>query len=240
LAIGNNPGPSATTTTPTATVPGFNFLFGSSATPQVILNALHTVTDVKVVSTPSVVVLDNQPAILSVGDQIPVTTQTAVSVVTSGAPVVNNISYVNTGVILHVTPRINANGNVVLHIQQEISNVENNANATSLTPTVSQRLVKSSIAVASGQTVLLAGLISETKSNSSSGIPGLDQLPVLGVLSSQISKSIVRDELIIFIRPQIIRNGVDAQHIAEELRSKIRGTLQPQSDLGKVLPCCTK
>jgi len=240
LAIGNNPGPSATTTTPTATVPGFNFLFGSSATPQVILNALHTVTDVKVVSTPSVVVLDNQPAILSVGDQIPVTTQTAVSVVTSGAPVVNNISYVNTGVILHVTPRINANGNVVLHIQQEISNVENNANATSLTPTVSQRLVKSSIAVASGQTVLLAGLISETKSNSGSGIPGLDQLPVLGVLSSQISKSIQRDELIIFIRPQIIRNGVDAQHIAEELRSKIRGTLQPQSDLGKVLPCCTK
>ncbi len=240
LAIGNNPGPLATSTAPTPTIPGFNFLFGSSASPQVILNALHTVTDVKVVSTPSVVVLDNQPAILSVGDQIPVTTQTAVSVVTSGAPVVNNISYVNTGVILHVTPRINANGNVVLLIQQEISNVENNANATSLTPTVSQRLVKSSIAVASGQTVLLAGLISETKSNSGSGIPGLDQLPVLGVLSSQISKSIQRDELIIFIRPQIIRNGVDAQHIAEELRSKIRGTLQPKSDLGKVPPCCTK
>ncbi|MGO9849887.1 MAG: type II secretion system secretin GspD [Methylocella sp.] len=240
LAIGNNPGPLATSTAPTPTIPGFNFLYGSSLSPQVILNALHTVTAVKVVSTPSVVVLDNQPATLIVGDQIPVTTQTAVSVVTSGAPVVNNIAYVNTGVILHVTPRINANGNVMLNIQQEISNVENNANATSLTPTVSQRLVKSSIAVAGGQTVLLAGLISETKNDTGSGIPGLDQVPVLGVLSSQISKSIQRDELIIFIRPQIIRNGVDAQHIAEELRRKIRGTLQPHSDLGKVLPCCTK
>ena len=113
-----------------------------------------------------------------------------------------------------------------MDIQQEISNVENNANATSLTPTVSQRLVKSSIAVASGQTVLLAGLISETKNDSSSGIPGLAQIPVLGTLGSQISKSIQRDELIVFIRPQIIRNGTDAQRIAEELRAKMRGNMQ--------------
>ncbi len=226
FAIGNNPAPTATTTSPTPTVPGFNFLFGPQLNPQVILNALQSVTAVKVVSTPSVVVLDNQHATLVVGDQIPVTTQTAVSVAAAGAPVVNNIEYRNTGVILHVTPRINANGNVMLNIQQEISNVENNANATSLTPTVSQRLVRSSIAVASGQTVLLAGLISETKNDSSSGIPGLAQIPVLGTLGSQISKSIQRDELIVFIRPQIIRNGTDAQRIAEELRAKMRGNLQ--------------
>ncbi len=208
-------------------MPGFNFLFGSQLSPQVILNALHAVTAVKVVSTPSIVVVDNQSATLMVGDQIPVTTQTAVSVVAAGAPVVNNITYMNTGVNLHVSPRINANGNVLLDIQQEISNVENNANATSLTPTVSQRLVKSSIAVASGQTVLLAGLISESKNDASSGIPGLDQIPGLGVLGAQISKSVTRDELIVFIRPQIIRNGVDAQRIAEELRAKMRGTMQP-------------
>ncbi|MFY9894924.1 MAG: type II secretion system secretin GspD [Xanthobacteraceae bacterium] len=227
LAIGSNTTPNATSTAISPTVPGFNFLFGSQLSPQVILNALHAVTAVKVVSTPSIVVVDNQSATLIVGDQIPVTTQTAVSVVAAGAPVVNNITYMNTGVILHVSPRINANGNVLLDIQQEISNVENNANATTLTPTVSQRLVKSSIAVASGQTVLLAGLISESKNESSSGIPGLDQIPGLGVLGAQISKSVTRDELIVFIRPQIIRNGVDAQRIAEELRAKMRGSLQP-------------
>ena len=227
FAIGSNTTPNATSTAISPTVPGFNFLFGSQLSPQVILNALHAVTAVKVLSTPSIVVLDNQSATLVVGDEIPVTTQTAVSVVTSGAPVVNNITYMNTGVILHVSPRVNANGNVLLDIQQEISNVANNANATSLTPTVSQRLVKSSIAVASGQTVLLAGLISQTKNDSSSGIPGLDQIPVLGALGAQISKSIQRDELIVFIRPQIIRNGTDAQRIAEELRAKMRGGLQP-------------
>ena len=227
LAIGSNTVPNASSTAISPTLPGFNFLFGSQLSPQVILNALHAVTAVKVVSTPSIVVVDNQSATLMVGDQIPVTTQTAVSVVAAGAPVVNNITYMNTGVILHVSPRINANGNVLLDIQQEISNVENNANATSLTPTVSQRLVKSSIAVASGQTVLLAGLISESKNDASSGIPGLDQIPGLGVLGAQISKSVTRDELIVFIRPQIIRNGVDAQRIAEELRAKMRGTMQP-------------
>jgi len=241
FAIGSNTTPNATSTAISPTVPGFNFLFGSQLTPQVILNALHTVTDVKVVSTPSIVVLDNQSATLMVGDQIPVTTQTAVSVAAAGAPVVNNIEYRNTGVILRVAPRINANGNVLLDIQQEISNVENNANATTLTPTVSQRLVKSSIAVASGQTVLLAGLISQTKNDSLSGIPGLDQIPGLGALGAQISRSVGRDELIVFIRPQIIRNGTDAQRIAEELRAKLRGSLQPPPPPpGKVLACCTK
>jgi general secretion pathway protein D len=235
FAIGSNTTPSATSTAISPTVPGFNFLFGSQATPQVILNALHAVTAVKVLSTPSIVVVDNQSATLVVGDEIPVTTQTAVSVVSPGAPVVNNITYMNTGVILHVSPRINANGNVLLDIQQEISSVENNANATSLTPTVSQRLVKSSIAVASGQTVLLAGLISQTKNDSSSGIPGLDNIPVLGALGGQISKSIQRDELIVFIRPQIIRNGTDAQRIAEELRAKMRGGLQPPPVISPVL-----
>jgi general secretion pathway protein D len=240
MAVGNNPIAGATTTTPSTIVPGFNFLFGSQVTPQVILDALHTITTVKVMSTPSVVVLDNQPATLIVGDQIPITTQTAISVVTSGAPIVNNISYENTGVILHVVPRINANGNVMLNIDQEISSVENNANATTLTPTVSQRLVKSSIAVASGQTVLLAGLISETKSSTGNGIPILDQIPILGALTSQTSKTLQRDELIIFIRPQIIRNGADARRIAEELRGKMLGQAQPSPYPGKGPPCCQK
>jgi general secretion pathway protein D len=219
-------------------VPGFNFLIGSQANPQAILDALHAVTTVKVLSTPSIVVVDNQPATLVVGDQIPITTQTAITVQTPGAPIVNNIAYENTGVILNVIPRINANGNVLLNIDQEISNVADNANANTLTPTVSQRVVKSSIAVASGQTVLLAGLISETQNHTGNGIPGLDQIPGLGILFSQTSKSIERDELIVFIRPQIIRNGVDAQRIAQELRNKMHG-MQPLPSLGKG-PCCFK
>jgi general secretion pathway protein D len=207
------------------TLPGFNFLLGPELEPRMILQALHNVTDVKVLSTPSVVVMDNQVATLQVGDQVPVATATATVIGATGAPIVNTIDYRNTGVILRVVPRINANGNVLLDIEQEISNVSSTANTGTLTPTVSQRKVKSSIGVASGQTVLLAGLISENTSGNRSGIPLVDQLGELGKLIGSNSKATQRTELIIFIRPQIIRDGVDAMRVAEELRTKLRGKL---------------
>ena len=208
-------------------LPGFNFLVGTEAHPRLILDALHEVTEVKILSTPSVVVIDNQFATLQVGDQIPITTRQAVSVDVPTAPIVNNIDYRNTGVILRVAPRVNANGNVLLDVEQEISAVANTPSANSLTPTVSQRKVRSSIAVASGQTVLLGGLVSERQDRGKRGIPGLDQVPGLGVLFSDTTAKLQRTELIIFIRPQIIRNGIDAQRVAEELRSKMRGGWDP-------------
>ena len=205
-------------------LPGFNFLLGTEAEPRLILDALRTVSDVKVLSTPSVVVLDNQVATLQVGDQVPVATASATVLTGTGAPVVNTIDYRNTGVILRVVPRINSNGNVLLDVEQEISNVAAGS-AGSLTPTVSQRRVKSSIAVANGQTVLLAGLISERSDSSRSGLPLVDQLGEFGKLFGGNNRSAQRTELIIFIRPQIIRDGVDAMRVAEELRTKLRGRL---------------
>jgi general secretion pathway protein D len=205
-------------------LPGFNFLLGPEAEPRVVLDALRGVSDVKVLSTPSVVVLDNQVATLQVGDQVPVATASATVLSGTGAPVVNTIDYRNTGVILRVVPRINANGNVLLDVEQEISNVAAGS-AGSLTPTVSQRRVKSSIAVASGQTVLLAGLISERTDTGRTGIPLVDQLGELGKLIGSNNKTAQRTELIIFIRPQIIRDGVDAMRVAEELRTKLRGRI---------------
>jgi len=202
--------------------PGFNFLVGSATQPSVILDALHAVTSLKVLSNPSLVVVNNQAATLQVGDSVPISTGSA-TVLTSNNTIVNTVNYQNTGVILNVVPRINANGSVRLDIEQEISNVpENN---TSLTPTISERKVKSSILVASGQTVLLAGLVSEQQSGTRSAIPGLDQIPVLGDAFGHQNNTTTRTELIIFIRPQIIRNGSDAHLVAEELRSKLRGDI---------------
>jgi general secretion pathway protein D len=205
-------------------LPGFNFLLGSEADPRLILDAIREVSDVKVLSAPSVVVLDNQVATLQVGDQIPVTTQSATAVTAPGAPIVANVDYRNTGVILRVVPRINVNGNVLLDVEQEISNVA--AGGDTLTPTVAQRKVKSSIAVATGQTVLLAGLIQERQERTRSGIPVLEQLDWLGDAFAHQTNSTRRTELIIFIRPQIIRDGVDARRVAEELRSKLRGSVE--------------
>jgi len=150
-------------------------------------------------------------------------------VLTTSNTVVNTIDYRNTGIILRVSPRISVNGNVRLDIEQEISNVSA-ATATSLTPTVSERKVKSSISVATGQTVLLAGLISEQQNGTRTGLPGFDQIPILGDAFGFQDKSTARTELIIFIRPQIIRDGSDAHIVAEELRSRLRGTIEVAND----------
>jgi general secretion pathway protein D len=209
------------------TLPGFNFLVGSQSQPNVVIDALHAVTDVKVLSNPSLVVTDNQVATLSVGDDVPISTGTA-NVLTTSNTVVNTIDYRSTGIILRVVPRVSANGNVRLDIEQEISQAANAGSTTqNLTPTISQRKVKSSIAVASGQTVLLAGLIQEQKNVSHSGIPLLDQLPTIGNVLGNTGHNITRTELIMFIRPQVIRDSVDAGYVAEELRTKLKGTLAP-------------
>jgi general secretion pathway protein D len=156
---------------------------------------------------------------------VPVSTGSATVLSTSNT-VVNTIDYRNTGIILRVSPRISVNGDVRLDIEQEISNVSSTTTtAASLTPTVSERKLKSSISVATGQTVLLAGLISEQQNGNRNGLPLLDQIPGLGDAFGHQDNSTARTELIMFIRPQIIRNGSDAHIVAEELRSKLRGSI---------------
>jgi general secretion pathway protein D len=205
--------------------PGFNFLVGNSTQPTAILDALHAVTSVKVLSNPSLVVINNQVATLQVGDSVPISTGSA-TVLTTSNTVVNTIDYRNTGIILRVSPRISANGNVRLDVEQEISNVPTSSSSTpNLTPTVSERKVKSSILVANGQTVLLAGLISEQQNGTRNALPVFDQIPVLGDAFGHQDNNTTRTELIIFIRPQIIHNGSEAHVVAEELRSKLRGDI---------------
>lgn len=202
------------------TIPGGNFVLGTDEDPRVVLNALRAVTDVHVVSSPALVVLDNQQAILQVGDQVPITTRQATDVTVPNAPIVNSIEMRDTGVILKVTPRVNANGVVSLDVSQEVSAVQPTADPT-LTPTISERKVQSSIAVASGQTVLLAGMISSTGQRTKQGLPVLSEIKTIGNLFATNDNQSNRTELIVFIRPQIIRNGLDAQLVAEELRSKL-------------------
>ena len=201
--------------------PGLNLLIGSEALPRVILNALTTITDVKVLSSPSIVAMDNQPALLQVGDEVPITTSTATLLTNSNTPVVNTIEMRNTGVILKVLPHVNANGSIHLEIDQEISNVVNPDQQT-LTPTIAQRRVHSAVAVTSGQTVLLAGLISEREQNTRSGIPGLRDIKFLGDLFGNTNGTKQRSEIIIFIRTRLMRNSIDASSVTEEFRERLQ------------------
>lgn len=201
--------------------PAFNLIVGSETGSRVIIDMLQQVTKVKIVSSPSLVVVNNETAALQVGDQVPVTTRTAQSTDNPDAPTVNEVEFKNTGVILNVKPRISANNTVSIDVEQEISAVVDNANAETLTPTISQRRVRSQISVESGQTVLLGGLISDRQDRGRSGIPGLMNVPIIGGLVSNTALSRQRTELIVFIKPQIIRSNQDAASVAQRMRDRM-------------------
>lgn len=205
-------------------VPGLNFVLGTIGNnPRVIIDALARETAVRVVSSPAVVVLHNQVATLQVGDEVPITTRTATSLTSDTPVVVNEVEFRNTGVILKVTPRISSNGLVQMEIEQELSAVAPNSDADTLTPTISQRRFTSTISVQSGQMVVLGGLISEQRDQAKSRIPLVGKIPYLGeVLGGQTDIGKTRTELVVFLRPSVIRDAVDAANMAEAVRASMR------------------
>jgi general secretion pathway protein D len=210
-------------TQPALNLPGFNFIFtpGSS---NLTIDALSRITDVKVLSSPSVVVLDNSEAVLTVGQEVPVQTRTAQAVTDPEAPLVSSIEYRDTGVILQVRPRINSNQAVSLEIAQEVSRVDQpgGTTTTNLTPTITQRKITSRVSVQNGQTVVLGGLIQESEARGRDRVPVLGEIPVLGSLFGSTSNINIRTELIVFITPRVVRNPEDARDVSEELRSRLR------------------
>ncbi len=208
-----------------AVFPSFNYLYtGSSIT--ALLSALSQLTQVNVVSAPEVLVLDHQTAALQVGDQVPVITQTAQSVITANAPVVNSVQYLNTGVVLQVTPRVNSSGLVTLDIDQSVSDVAKTTTSTIDSPTITQRRIVTSAVVQDGETIALGGLIIDNQNNARSGVPVLSDIPVLGTLFKSTSKSRARTELLVLLTPRIVRNAQEARAMTDELRDRMR-TLKP-------------
>jgi len=212
--------------TPTRVLPGFSyFLAGNDI--SATLNALEARTNVKVVSAPKLVVLNNQTASLQVGDQVPIQTQSATSVENPNAPIVNAIEYRDTGVILKITPRVNAGGLVLLDIAQEVSDLSQRSIAGISSPIISTRRVATSIAVQDGQVVTLGGLFRDSNSFGKNGLPILSRIPVLGgLLFGNSHNTGNRTELLILIKPHVLRTAEDARAVTEELRSKLR-TLEP-------------
>ena len=201
-------------------LPGFAYSF-SGAQVQAALSALQSITDVKVVSSPKLVVLDNESARLQVGSQVPVTTQTARSIVTASAPVVSSVEYRETGVILTVAPRINTGGLVTLSIDQEVSDVVRTTSSGIDSPTIQQRRISSRVAVQDGETVVLGGLIRDSDTAGNQGLPVLGELPVVGFLFGTRSSVKARTELLVLLTPRIVRSPRDARALTEELRGKL-------------------
>jgi general secretion pathway protein D len=198
--------------------PGMNFLWGGISNPKLVIDALSGITNVRVVSSPSILVLENETATIKVGDQIPVQSETAV---TNGGNFVNSIQYRDTGVILKVKPRVSANGVVTIELGQELSALQKELGIDG-NPRFTQRSVTSKVSVNDQQTVLLGGLISGIEDRTRETVPGADKVPILGKLVGTTDNNAQRTEIIVFITPKIIRNGEEAARESQDLRDKMK------------------
>lgn len=213
-------------------VPGFSFLFGSASSLTGVLNALEGKTKVNVVSAPKLVVINNQTATLQVGDQVPVLTQNSTSTIDPNAPIINAVEYRDTGVILRITPRVNSSGLVLLDITQEVSDVQPSGSGIN-SPTIATRRITTSVAVQDGEVMALGGLIRNAQTREKRGIPFLSQIPIIGGLFGRQVEATDKVELVVLLKPRVIRSVDDARAITEDLRNKIR-SLEPFSTTGDI------
>ena len=213
---------------------GFSYFLNTSNI-QVALDALNAVTTVNLVSSPTLMVLDNKKAVLQIGDEVPVPTQQSQSAIVANAPIINSISYRNTGVILGITPRVGDNGRIQLDIEQEVSDVK--ATAPTATgddgqgvpaPTIAQRRVKTSVAVGDGEAIMLGGLMRDQTTVTHSKVPVVGDIPVVGNLFKSKDDNISRTELFIAITPHVVKDGRAIRGIADEFRDRLNLTTRPQ------------
>ncbi|WP_163850628.1 secretin N-terminal domain-containing protein [Pseudooceanicola aestuarii] len=185
---------------------------------QAVLSALQSVTNVKVISSPYLTVVDGATSRLAVGDQIPFVTASQTSNSNGTVTVTQEIDAKDVGVILDVTPRISPDNSVFLDITQQVSSARNVDTQAGSNPVIAQRFVQSQITVQSGRTVLLGGLIQERADNSENGVPVLRKIPVLGNAFNRRSNQQTRSELLVMITPRVVRNDNQLTNLSQRLR----------------------
>ncbi|MCC7042203.1 MAG: type II secretion system secretin GspD [Burkholderiales bacterium] len=213
--------PQATDTPSAALVKGFTYIINNTNFPggiQAALNLLDTYGTTKIVANPQVAALDNQKATIKSGERIPINQSTIVGGTTNA--VTTTAQYVDTGVLLQVTPHINAGGLVALEVQAEVSDPGVPA-CTDCAPPINTRSIQTYVSVPSGQTMVMGGLINEGRQNASEGLPLLSRIPILGGLFGQQMLKNNRTELILFITPRVVENQVDIAAVVHEMRRRM-------------------
>ncbi len=191
------------------------------------IEALESISNVRTISSPSLMVRNNSEATINVGRQLPVQSTRFVGgsgVGDTGSGTIGNVQFINTGVILEVTPRVNPGGLVYLTIRQEVSSPGDDGVGGN--PTINTRTLSTEVAIQSGQTIMLGGLIEETETLSRSGVPGLQRIPVVGGLFGRRSNSLDRTETLVMITPTVIETTERLREVSDEVRNRFRA-LEP-------------
>jgi general secretion pathway protein D len=202
-------------------VPGFSYALKGPDV-RFVLNTLATESNLSVISSPSLLVLNNQEATINVGEEVPVATEQRQSTIDPDAPIINSVDYRDTGVLLTVKPRVNAGGLVIMEVEQEVSQAPSTSGQNLLTPRIRQRKIASTVAVNSGDTIILGGLIEENRDLSESGVPGFHKVPILGALFGTKTDNQDRTELIVLITPRAVSNGTAALQVTEQYRRRLQ------------------
>jgi len=206
---------------------------------RAVFNALGEDGKAQVLASPQVMVLDNQKAQIKVGNRISVQTQAQTGVSTTGG-VFSTYQYLETGVLLAVTPRINSGGLVTLEVSQEVSSADRSSITTANpNPDVNSRSAQTSVVVASGESIVLGGLITEDKGRGTTGVPLLSKIPIIGAAFGQQTFSRQRTELVLVITPRIVSDTAQAREVTDELRRKLpslEGLLPKREDLPAPAP----
>jgi general secretion pathway protein D len=200
---------------------GFSYLINNATFPggvQAALHLLDTYGNTKVIANPHIAALDNQKATIKAGNRIPVNQQTIVGNVSNA--VTTTSQYIDTGVLLQVTPHINDGGLVTLDVQAEVSS-PGTPDVAGGAPPIDTRSVQTLLSVPSGQTMVMGGLIQETKGNANKGLPLLNRIPILGGLFGSETLTNDRSELVLFITPRVVNDIVDYTRVIEDLRRKM-------------------
>ncbi|TAK08263.1 hypothetical protein EPO44_02870, partial [bacterium] len=189
---------------------------------RAFINALMTDSRARVLSSPSILATDNRPARIQVGSEVPILTGTTSTFVAGQQPLTSNsIQYRNTGTILTIIPQVNSQGLVNLQVKQEVSKVsESNLGATG-SPTFDTRDAETTAVVQDGESLVIGGIIDETKSRSRTGIPYLMDIPVLGRFFGKTEDKVNRTELVVLITPHVIRNVEEARSVTDEFKEKL-------------------
>ena len=202
---------------------GWTFLGKNAAA---VVSALDTVTNVRILQSPSVFVRNNALAQLKVGQQIPINS-TSVNTGIGTDTAYSSVQYMDTGVILNVRPRVTKDGTVFMEIAQEVSTpgalpTGCSAATSGCNPPINTRFVKTEAAIQSGDTIMLAGLINDRVENGSAGVPFLSSLPWVGALFGRKTQGTERNEVIVLLTPTIVRNPQEARNLTDEYSQRFR------------------
>lgn len=203
---------------------GFSYTLKNPAgNVRAILSALSAKTSVKVLASPSLMVLDNHTAGIVVGTQTPIQSGTTTNL--EGTVSTTNIQYKDTGVNLLVTPSVNSGNIVTMQVDQSVTDVGAPDDVTKQRAFL-QRQLSSKVAVRSGESIVMGGLIQERGTSSKSGVPILHTIPVLGNLFGATTNEGARTELLVVITPRVVRSDIDIREVGDDLRDRMRGLVQ--------------